>query len=65
MKKINLFLGKKVIFYQKAAISGKGTVIIKNNVTIVCKMCVGVFNGVSEIQPRYKNSVMGIGGIKK
>ena len=61
MKKINLFLGKKVIFYQKAAISGKGTVIIKNNVTIVCKMCVGVFNGVSEIQPRYKNSVIEIG----
>jgi acetyltransferase-like isoleucine patch superfamily enzyme len=53
MKKINLFLGKKVVFYQKTAISGKGTVIIKYNVTIGYRRG---GNGVSEIQPRYKNT---------
>lgn len=54
-------LGTRVVFNQKTIITGKGTVRIGNNVSIGYKLGGNFYKGISEIQPRYRDSVIEIG----
>jgi maltose O-acetyltransferase len=56
INKKDLKIGSKVKFYQKTIFSGKGSVIIKDKVSIGYKLGGNYYNGVSEFQARYEKS---------
>lgn len=49
-------ISKNVMFYQKTVLSGKGTIILSDKVSIGYKLGGNYYNSVSEIQARYSES---------
>ena len=52
----NVTITKTVKFHQKTILTGKGTIILKNNTSIGYKIGGFYWNGLTEIQARYPNS---------
>jgi len=52
----NISIGNAVRFHQKTILTGKGTIILKNNISIGYKLGGFYWNGFTEIQARYPNS---------
>jgi len=60
-KKINLKLGKDVLFIQKTTINGKGKLLMGRGVSIGRELGGNYYKNRSEFQPRYKEAVIEIG----